>query len=412
MTVPVSIVVVSRARPALLLRCLTGLAQMDYATFEIVVVACAQGVAAVSASPFADLVKLQSFDAPNIAAARNAGIGLAAGQVIAFVDDDAVPAPRWLSYLVDAMTRLNADAAGGEVLGRNGISVQWGARVVDAQGVSHAYAAPDRAPFILQPDPGFAARTEGTNMAVRRDVLLALGGFDAAYRFFLDETDLNWRLSLAGYRTAFVPDARVHHSFAAGPYRRSDRAPTDLEQLGASQAVFLRKHADQADRDGGWRRFYQDQRHRVLRAMQKGGIGAGDVARLLRGLRRGYRDGQTREIGVAAAFDDPPPAFKPVTPAMAGHRVFATRPSGAATAHAAARDWVSKGGVSSLFILSRSALYHHVVFSDDGVWVQWGGLWGRSDRAGPLIQPFRFKSRVEHETRRVLTDRGDPVARQ
>ena len=64
-------------------------------------------------------------------------------------------------------------------------------------------------------------------MAVRRDVLARLGGFDEAYHYYLDETDLNWRLHLGGYQTQLVPLAQVVHGFApppiAGPIGASRR---------------------------------------------------------------------------------------------------------------------------------------------------------------------------------------------
>ena len=75
-------------------------------------------------------------------------------------------------------------------------------------------------------------------MAVRRDVLAALGGFDPAYHFYLDETDLNMRLAQAGHATALCPRALVHHGFAASTRRRKDRVPADLFDIGASWAVF------------------------------------------------------------------------------------------------------------------------------------------------------------------------------
>ena len=60
-------------------------------------------------------------------------------------------------------------------------------------------------------------------MAVRRDILCSLGGFDEAYRYYLDETDLNWRLHLSGYKTLLVPLAQVVHGFAPAAHRGPER---------------------------------------------------------------------------------------------------------------------------------------------------------------------------------------------
>ena len=51
---PVSVVIVSRGRPGALSLCLTGVAQLDYPAFEVIVVACPEGAAAIAARPVLD----------------------------------------------------------------------------------------------------------------------------------------------------------------------------------------------------------------------------------------------------------------------------------------------------------------------------------------------------------------------
>ena len=80
-------------------------------------------------------------------------------------------------------------------------------------------------------------KNEGTNMAVRRNVLVDLEGFDPADHFYLEETDLNMRLVAANHLTAIAPLARLHHGFAQSIRRHGDRVPRDLFDLGASWAV-------------------------------------------------------------------------------------------------------------------------------------------------------------------------------
>ena len=46
----------------------------------------------------------------------------AAGEIVAFIDDDAVPEPTWLNHLVAPFGRFDVAAAGGFVRARNGIS--------------------------------------------------------------------------------------------------------------------------------------------------------------------------------------------------------------------------------------------------------------------------------------------------
>jgi GT2 family glycosyltransferase len=78
-------------------------------------------------------------------------------------------------------------------------------------------------------------------ISFRRSVLVDFEGFDPAYHFYLDETDLNMRLVATNHLTAIAPLARVHHGFAQSIRRYGDRVPRDLFDIGASWAVFQRK---------------------------------------------------------------------------------------------------------------------------------------------------------------------------
>ncbi|TDK44386.1 glycosyltransferase family 2 protein, partial [Antarcticimicrobium luteum] len=308
----VSVVIVSRDRPEALCRCLLGVSQLRYDPFEVVVVADAAGRAALRALPAAAHVTLVEFDAANISAARNAGIAAAAGEVVAFLDDDAVPEPTWLGYLTAAFADPAVAAAGGFVRGRSGISFQSRGAMVDAEGRQTPLDLDPGRITLLTASPGRAIKTEGTNMAFRRSVLAALGGFDPRYRFFLDETDLNLRLAERGAVTALVPLAQVHHGFDESPRRRADRVPRDLTEIGASWAVFLARHCPQARRGAVWADVQAAERRRALRHMVAGRLEPRDVAPLLAGLRAGHAEGLRRRAEPLPPLPDPVRRFRPV----------------------------------------------------------------------------------------------------
>ncbi|MBP0483099.1 glycosyltransferase family 2 protein [Sagittula salina] len=407
MALPVSVVVVSRHRPEALSRCLTGLSQLDYPDVELVVVACPAGLAALAARADAPQVKAIPFDEANISTARNLGVAAAAGAVIAFIDDDAVPEPMWLRHLTAPFEDEEVAAAGGFVLGRNGISFQWRARTVDRAGQAAPLAVDDSHATVLPPVPDRAIRTEGTNMAVRRAVLAEMGGFDPAFRFFHDEADLNMRLAAAGHATAIVPLAQVHHGFAASARRARDRSPRDLTEIAASQQVFLRKHCPPEARAAAWDTFRAEQHLRLLRWMQRGPLDPLDLRRLMAGFQRGRRAGEDRPLHTLPPIHAPNEGFRPFpTRPDAPRRLFAGRPWQAPRLRAEAEKAVRRGEIVTLILLSPSALYHRVRFAGEGYWEQTGGLFGRSQRQAPIFQPWRFTCRIDAEARRFAAPRG------
>jgi hypothetical protein len=274
--IPVSVCIVSRHRPQALVRAMRGVAQQDHPALELVVVADPQGAAAARATGLA--ARVIDHDADGIGAARNLGIDAAAGGVIAFLDDDAVPEPTWASRLTAPFADPGVVQAGGYVLGPDGLRWQWRAMEVDACGKDHPFDAART--LLRQGTARRAVKTQGTNCAFRASALRAAGGFDPAFRFYLDEADVNLRLAPVGL-TAVVPGAVVHHGFLPSPRRRADRVPTDLGDMATSLLHFLRRHAPEADHAALLTAEAARQRRRLIRHMVAGRIEPRDVGRIM-----------------------------------------------------------------------------------------------------------------------------------
>ena len=403
---PVSVVIVSRGRPEALRRCLQGVAQLQYPSFEVVLVSDPAGIKAAQNMPFAADLKLVPFDEPNISSARNLGIVEAAGDVVAFIDDDAVPEPQWLRHLVTPAVQRDVAAMGGYVRGRNGISFQWKARSLDQLGETHPLSLEKNLPTVLHPPKGRAIKTEGTNMAFRRDVLIGLGGFDPAFHYFLDETDLNMRLARAGHATALVPLAEVHHGFAANRMRRANRVPRDLFDIGASWAVFQRKHVASSERGAQWARLRAAERLRLLRHMVTGGLEPHSVRKLMRRLDLGFAEGLGRDLTSVKLPAHPAAPFKAFPARVRKSVVLPSRPLTFRRDLRTAAQRVKNGEIVTLMCLSVTAMFHHLSLNDDGVWVQRGGLFGKSDRKKPFFHMTTRSRRLEKEQRRVARQRG------
>ncbi|SFL06449.1 glycosyltransferase family 2 protein [Shimia haliotis] len=402
---PVSVIVVSRGRPRSLRRTLMGISQQVYPQFEIIVVTDSEGIDAVQFLDFGHQLKLVEFDEPNISAARNHGVAVAAGEVVAFIDDDAVPETGWLWHLVAPFARTDVAAAGGFVRGRNGIAFQWKARSVDGAAQHCDISLGNDKPVEMTPSKGRAVKTEGTNMAFRRDVLAEMGGFDPAFRYYLDETDLNLRLADQGAITAIVPLAEVHHGYFESVRRSARRAPRDLHDVGASMAVFLRKHCSQEARAKVWTEYQRGQRRRLVDFMVRGEIMPGDVARLMRSMRVGHSDGMERPISVLPRIARSSEGFRAFERTSGGAVVIAGRHWRRRKILEEAQSAAISGKVPSVFVFSRTGLFHKVIYHSEGYWEQVGGLFGRSDRNGRLFRLMGFRNRLKSEKQRVARQR-------
>lgn len=403
----VSVIVVSRGRGESLGLTLVGLSRLIHDNYEIIVVTDSEGQDAVRRARLMDEVKLVPFADPNISEARNRGLAVAAGEIVAFIDDDAVPEPTWLTYLTEPFDDPQVAATGGFVIGRNGISFQWKAASVDHTGHTEPLDVVETRPTVLTPPPGRAIKTEGTNMAFRRSVITGLGGFDPAYRFYLDETDLDMRLAKAGHRTAIAPLARVHHAFAPSSRRHASRAPKDLFEIGASHAAYLRRHCPEAERPATTKDFCEARDRSLIEHLIAGRLEPRDIRRLRHRLRDGLVAGAARDPKPLPAIGHSAEPFKPFqsrtnTPGVVLYGWFRSRRK---MREKAAR-LAANGASVSLFLFSPSTLYHRVRLRREGFWEQSGGLWGRSDRSGRIMQLSTLRKRATKEMSRISLERG------
>jgi GT2 family glycosyltransferase len=395
-----SVVVASHGRPRFLRRCLVGLSQSAHVPLEVVVVADPAGLEAAASLPFHDRLKTVLQAEPNLAQARNDGIARAAGEVVAFIDDDAVPEPTWAGAIMTAFEKRSGLAAvTGPVLGRNGISVQWGPMAVDRRGRDY--------PLLRDEDvspEGTVRKLHGTNMAFRRTVLQDVGGFDPAFHFYLDDTDLALRLAEAGHAAAWIEAAQVHHGFAPSARRNEERVPLSLFDIGASTAVFLRKHAPQ-DMDGSLARLAEEQRNRLFRLARRRKLGARGMRTLLDSLARGIAEGRARQLGTHA-IPEPDDDFRPLVRPTAGRdMVLAGWIFRAPALREEAARLVADGARVTLFLFDPTPRAHRISYIENGWWEHVGGLYGRSDRSAPRVQAWRFASRLISEMRRISATR-------
>jgi len=319
-----------------------------------------------------------------------------------------VPEPTWLCHLTAPFASDDIAAAGGFVRGRNGISFQNKARSADAFGDHVDLVLDGDEPQVFDAEPGNAIKTEGTNCAFRRDILADLGGFDPAFAFYMDETDLNLRLAALGHKTAIVPLAQVHHGFAASRYRHENRMPRSLFDVGASHMVLLRKHAPDVDPELVLKRLRVEQYARLMRHLVAGTCEPRDVCRVLATLEAGIEVGRNRSFGERANIMSPAELFHKfqLDKRFTDNTFLAGRSWQARWMRREAEGLVAARHRVSLFLFNPTALYHRVEFTAAGIWEQHGGLWGKSERTERVVSTHSFAQRLRQEIARVARVRN------
>jgi glycosyltransferase involved in cell wall biosynthesis len=110
-----TVVVCTRDRAELLADCLISLNELDYPSFEILVVDNAPTSDATRALLAGRPARYTREDRPGLDWARNRGLLEASGEIVAFVDDDARPDRGWLRAIANAFADPEVMAVSGMV---------------------------------------------------------------------------------------------------------------------------------------------------------------------------------------------------------------------------------------------------------------------------------------------------------
>ena len=216
----VSVIINTCNRGYHLKRLLDILSRQSYENFEVVVV---NGPSTDNTDKILDqyqeIIKAESCPENNLCMSRNIGVKAASGEILAFIDDDAVPEdPFWIEEAVKPFADPQVGAVGGLAKRMNGwlefaygITSIWGENQTVRSG---------RGPYEILKDD-FFNRTQGNNAFFRMRAVAEIGGFDAYYQYYADETDLCFRIIKAGYRIVHLDNANVYHEAAKGINRKS-----------------------------------------------------------------------------------------------------------------------------------------------------------------------------------------------
>ena len=141
---------------------------------------------------------------------RNVGWKRGTGNIVAFIDDDCIADENWIECIQDV---FQIHELGG---------IEGGITTTELDGGVIDFNPPNRFKWD---------RFKTANMAVRREVLEEIGGFDERYFLHREDTDLAWRIIDSGHRMAWAPQCKVHHPEPIGIHGAVYGAYPRSEQL-------------------------------------------------------------------------------------------------------------------------------------------------------------------------------------
>lgn len=199
----ITVVVPTKNRPGLLIQCLNGLYCQSSRGFDVIV--CDDNsdydvAALVRAHPLGRLTDVTVIRNPGTGAgsARDCAAAKASGDVLALLDDDAVPDEHWIAVIEREMSSSTEKAITGRILP---LQTSLLSRCRQSR-----YEARQRAAVATR-DVDFMA---GGNSAIGRSTFLELGGFDAKF-LMMHDAELSQRMKARGIPCLYVADLVIHH---------------------------------------------------------------------------------------------------------------------------------------------------------------------------------------------------------
>lgn len=202
-----TVVVCTRNRPALLRKCLEGIAQLERTPDEVIVVDNTSGDKETNAiaREFAAVYRFEPIQ--GLSRARNRGMSESNSEIVVYLDDDAVPDEHWLGNILEPFKDPKVAAVAGRILTPEPSAEN------DTIQVVRYLSNKDPKWFEVVTFGGFCL---GSNMAIRRSVCARKKVFDerlgkgAPFQIAEEHYALAYLVS-HGYTAVYLPDAIVFH---------------------------------------------------------------------------------------------------------------------------------------------------------------------------------------------------------
>jgi len=239
-------VICTRDRPELLARALRSLLAQRHPPLEILVVdnAPSNELTRELLEREFPMVRYVREPVPGLDFARNRAIREATGRYLAFLDDDAVAGPDWAAAIEEVLAESpRIGACMGKV---DALTLETaGARLFEANG---GFARGDRrihlpcgrgtqGPGARRPRIAWCISVgSGVSMALRKDLLERVGGFDDALDLGAalpggGDLDMIWRVLESGSEVVYEPRVQARHE------HRPETAAAELQILEHNRAL-------------------------------------------------------------------------------------------------------------------------------------------------------------------------------
>lgn len=214
----VNIIVVNHNGGNLVQNCLQSIIETKFRSFDVTVVDNASNDDSpeiiTAQFPAVKLIRLPR----NLgyAAANNIGIRTGSGKYVVLLNSDTEVEPEWLTSLVQAAERTpNTAFLQPKILfldKRDALNSAGNDIHIAGFGVCRGIGTQDKGQYDEMEDIGYAS---GACVMASRAALQKVGLLDEVFFAYGEDKDWGWRAKMLGYRSVYVPSARVYHKWSA-----------------------------------------------------------------------------------------------------------------------------------------------------------------------------------------------------
>jgi GT2 family glycosyltransferase len=209
----VSILIVTHNSAPYLMACLKSLIKITYPKYEIIIVDNAstdETVSIIESIKSNNILLIKNSQNKGYAAANNQAAAKAHGSYLFILNPDTIVDSAFLEPLV-ACSESNPKTAVCQPL-----VLLFDKKTINLTGKVTHFLGFDwirdyRSTTI--PVKSKLYSCSGSGFLIRTNVFATLGGFDKHYFMYYEDSDLSWRLQLAGFNIYFIPESKLYHDY-------------------------------------------------------------------------------------------------------------------------------------------------------------------------------------------------------